>query len=182
MPETESNRSLVSRPAYRQSGVTLIVVLVIMTTVSLLALASMSDTNMQLNMVRNDQFYVNAYRVSISEINAQLDSINANAASEDDEIILSLLDLEPDTPLEVASDEMLGPHADLGAFDQVLEISPSCEVDSCPSPPGFSHSKFTKVYRGSINSIATMSGTGSSSDQSQGFWYLLPQSGVTTFD
>lgn len=160
----------------------MIVVLVIMMSISLLALASMSDTNLQLNMVRNDQFYVNAYRVSNSEINAQIDFVNSNPATEDDNIILSLLELDVDVPLTVGGDEMLGPHTDISAFTQTLEIVPSCQVDSCPSPPGFSHSKFTKVYRGEINSVATMTDSGSRSDQSQGFWYLLPQSGVTTFD
>lgn len=171
------------RPRYaRCDGATLIVVLIIMTTISLLSLASMSDTTMQLNMVRNDQFYVNAYRVSNSEINAQIDSININASTEDDEIILSLLELDLGSTLEVADDELLGPHAGSSAFDQTVGILPVCEIDSCPSPPGYSHSKYTKVYRGEINSIASMSSSASASNQSQGFWYLLPQSGVTTFD
>ncbi len=163
-------------------GATLIVVLVIMTTISLLSLGSMSDTTMQMNMVRNDQFYVNAYRVSNSEINAQVDFINSNPSNDDDQIILSLLEIDLGATLDFAADELLGPHAGSSAFDQTVGIMPLCEIDSCPSPPGFSHSKYTKVYRGQINSIASMSSSAATSNQSQGFWYLLPQSGVTTFD
>lgn len=166
----------------QSAGVTIIVVLVILLTISLLALGSMSNTNLQLSMVRNDQFYVNAYRVAFSEINAQVDAINANDANEEDPIILTLLELGEGVEHPIDGADLLGPHAGTSAFTQTLSMVAVCEPENCPSPPGFTQSKTVKVMRGEVNSLARLGESGALSNQSQAFWYLLPQSGITTFD
>lgn len=164
-----------------ENGSAMLIVLIILTSVSILSLSSMQDLTMQLNMVRNNQFYVNAYHVAYSEINAQLDVVNSNLSTEDDALILELLEQDVD---EMVSFDFVGPHAGAGAYTQTLQIAPSCEAEACPSPPGYSMGSFTKVFRGEIASVARLGNSGSQSNQSQNFWYLLPQSGgpVVTFD
>ncbi len=164
-----------------ENGSAMLIVLVILTSVSILSLSSMQDLTMQLNMVRNNQFYVNAYHVAYSEINAQLDVVNSNAKTADDDLILDLLQQDVD---EMVDFDFVGPHSGAGAYTQTLQIAPSCEAEVCPSPPGYSMGSFTRVFRGEIASVARLGGSGSQSNQSQNFWYLLPQSGghVATFD
>ncbi|MFK7734143.1 MAG: hypothetical protein AB8B48_21150 [Pseudomonadales bacterium] len=164
-----------------EQGSAMLIVLIILTSVSILSLSSMQDLSMQLNMVRNNQFYVNAYHVAYSEINAQLDVINTNSNLEDDALILDLMQQDVD---EMVGFDFVGPHSGAGAYTQTLQIAPSCEAEVCPSPPGYSMGSFTRVLRGEIASVARLGASGSQSNQSQNFWYLLPQSGghVVTFD
>lgn len=161
----------------QQRGAVLIVVLVVMTALSLLAMSSMSDTNIQLAMVKNDQFYLNAHRVALSEINAQLDLINANEPDELDPTILSLLEFDVDQPWEFDADEMLGPHGGIGAFDQTISMAMACDPDDCIAPAGYSIDNQTRTLRVNVQSSASFGDTGARSDQTQGFWFLLPQGG-----
>ncbi len=164
----------------QQSGAVMIVVLIVMTALSLLAMSSVSDTHLQLSMVRNDQLYLNAHRVALSEINAQIDVININPSNELDDLIMDLLEFDVDQLWELESEDLLGPHAGAGAYDQWLALSVACDPDDCLPPPGYSLDDATRVLRGRIQSNASLGDSGARSDQTQSFWYLLPQ-GITTW-
>lgn len=161
----------------------MVVVLVVLSTLSLLAISASYDTDTQFKIVRNDQFVTNAHIAAYSEINAQLDDINLNEPDENDEIILDLIETTVADPWTLKRSELQGPHIDQGAFEQQVQFELLCAPNSCPAPPGYSLSKVTKVLRGRMRSQAELAaGNGSSSDQSQSFWYLLPQNSLYTFE
>lgn len=64
------------RGACEQKGMTLIVVLVILVAMTFLGLGSMSDSNIQVALVRNTQFQNMAFSAAQSEINGQFDVVN----------------------------------------------------------------------------------------------------------
>jgi len=161
----------------------MVVVLVVLSTLSILALSASYDTDTQFKIVRNDQFLSNAHLAAYSEINAQLDQINLNEPDENDEIILDLIEITVADPWMLENTELQGPHIKKGAFEQQVQFELLCAPNVCPAPPGYSLSKVTKVLRGRVRSQAELAvGSGSFSDQSQSFWYLLPQSSLYTFE
>lgn len=171
-----------TRKPAQQRGVVLVIILVILTSVSVLVLSSESETRLESAIVRNTQFKVNAYRVAKSEINAQMQDINANEDADDDYMILQMLYRDNDTPWDLTEKLMLGPEKGVGAYTQEVSFSMLCNPSDCPEPAGFSMSRNTKVMRARIASSARLHDSGAQSAQAQSFWYLLPQSGITTFD
>ena len=171
-----------SRQLSQERGVVLVVILVILSSMSILVLGSGSESRLESAVVRNDQFRINAYRVALSEINAQVQDINNNTATEDDEVILQMIYRDTSVPWKLSEKEIRGPDKGKGAFSQDVSFSVLCEPDFCPAPAGYSMSGTTKVLRGRVSSSARLHDTGAQSSQAQSFWYLLPQSGITTFD
>lgn len=167
---------------HQQQGVVLVIILVILSSMSILVLGSGSESRLESAVVRNDQFRINAYRVALSEINAQVQDINNNTAIEDDDTILQMIYRDTSVPWKLSEKEIRGPNKGKGAFSQDVAFSVLCEPDFCPAPAGYSMSGSTKVLRGQISSSARLHDTGAQSSQIQSFWYLLPQSGITTFD
>lgn len=168
------NSLLIRKRPFRnnQRGVVMVVALVVIAVVSLASVASMQDVNTQSNMVRNEQLSSNAYQVAISEINAQLADINLNAEGVDDPMILTLINQGVEN---YVGQPVLGP--DAPAYAQTLEMASLCEISSCVAPPGYSLVGGDRVLQAEINSVASFPGSVSESDQSQGFWYLLPGTG-----
>lgn len=69
-----------SLPRYtNQSGMTLIIVIVVLLALTLVGLAATDSGNLQRVMVRNNQFRLEAFNNSQSEIEAQIDFYNAQA-------------------------------------------------------------------------------------------------------
>lgn len=165
-----------------QSGVVLVIILVILSSVSILVLGSGAESELESAIVRNDQFRVNAYRVAHTEITAQIQDINGNSATEDDDAILQLLYRDNSVPWKLTESELRGPDKGKGAYSQDVSFSVLCDPAYCPAPAGYSMSDSIKVLRGMVSSDAQLHDTGAQSSQSQSFWYLLPQSGITTFD
>lgn len=165
-----------------QTGMSLVVVLMLLVVLTTISLSLTNDAGSQFQIVRNDQFYANAYHSAYSEINAQLDVINSNEQSEVDNSILWILTADVDTAQPLDADSLVGPHKGVGAFDQTISYTLACNPDNCPSPPGYSLTENTKVLRASIDSTADMVTSGAASRQRQTFWYLLPQTNIITFD
>lgn len=167
-------RALLRSQENSQRGAAMIIALVVVAAVSLIAIAGMQDVNTQSKMVRNEQLHTTAYQVAMSEINAQLDSINLNDSDDLDAIVVTLLNQEVGSFVDQS---MLGPDAGGGAFEQGLMQASLCDIDSCTAPPGYSIGAGTRVLKAEINSVAAFPGATSRSDQTQGFWYLLPGAG-----
>lgn len=171
-----------SDSSIRQRGISLVIVMILLVSLSILAVGSTQDTGLQFKMVRNDQLYTSAYLAAYSEINAQLDVINTNDDDEIDPAIVNLVQLKAGDSIPLEPDSLAGPHQGDSAFDQTVEFVLSCTPDRCPTPPGFTISQMTSVLRARINSRTDMEGSGAASDQSQSFWYLVPQTSLVTFD
>ena len=169
-------RSYRDRPQ-RESGVSLLVVLVLMVTMTILAISTTDDSYLQSQMVRDDQFRTSAYQAAYSEINAQLGVINSNDPGEIDPLILDLYSAPVKMLQHFPDAALAGPHKNEGAFDQTVSYRLACNPADCPSPPGFSYSGVTKVIYGTIESEAEVISSSISSDQIQTFWYLIPQDG-----
>lgn len=173
-----------------QRGSTLIVVLVILVVMTFLGLGAMSDTNLQLAMVRNSQFQTGVYTAALTEINAQLDDINNNAEADTDQIILDLVQ-SPTTlsdGVESRSLSSQGAQADGHDFDLLLgsvlgddaqHYATSLSVTE-PNANSFlpvegmslSPDSTVKWLVMEFDSSASITNTGTRSDQIQGFKYL----------
>lgn len=170
-----------------QRGMTLIVVLVILTAMTFLGLAAMSDSNMQLSMVRNSQLENMAYSAAMTEINAQIDLINAPGSGVNDPAIIAVVaaapnDLNGDGIAETQIDTtnaalgMLAPAVLGGAaagINQTLTLTQP-NPDSQPIAENFSidpNSGFRwRMFE--FNSVVDIENTASNSDQTQGIQYL----------
>jgi|GEM_PF-4815211 len=160
MRQTITIRELGRSGRRAQSGMSLVVVLILVVALTTLSLTVSQDSSTQFNIVRNSQFYSNAYHAAYSEINAQLNVINSNDQTAVDDSILWLLAGEVNEPKLVPSTSLAGPHKGVGAFDQEVSFTLACDPTNCPSPPGYSLNKNTKVLRASIDSVADMPESG----------------------
>ena len=187
-------------PPRKQSGATLIVVMVILLVMTLLGLASTADSRLQLIMARNSQFQTAAHTAALSEINAQIDDINRTTGDVDD-IIRNLLNATPsiDTNTNITSRQLrsgidsdnaitrflLGstasgsiPEAILGDnkdhYDSSLIIrEPDINVRLPVSGMSLGESG-VKWRRMEFESMAQLNSTDFKSEQVQGFRYLAP--------
>jgi|GEM_PF-2960505 len=173
-----------------QRGATLIVVLVILIVMTFLGLGAMSDTNLQLAMVRNSQFQTGVYTAALTEINAQLDVINNNSESDTDQLILDLVQTPTalNDGVESRSLNSQGAEADGHDFDLLLasvlgddaeHYNTSLSITE-PNANSFlpvegmslSPDSTVKWLVMEFNSTASIANTGTQSDQVQGFKYL----------
>jgi len=161
----------------KESGVSLLVVLVMMVSMTILAISTTDDSYLQSQMVKDDQFRTSAYQAAYSEINAQLGVINSNDSGEIDQLILDLYSAPVKILQKFPDADLAGPHKNEGPFNQSVSYRLACKPADCPSPPGFSLSGVTKVIYGTIESQAEVINSSISSDQTQTFWYLIPQDG-----
>lgn len=187
-------------PPRKQSGATLIVVMVILLVMTLLGLASTADSRLQLIMARNSQFQTAAHTAALSEINAQIDDINRTTGDVDD-IIRNLLNATPsiDTNTSITSRQLrsgigsdnaitrflLGstasgnnPQAILGSYKDDYDSSliirePDINVRLPVSGMSLGESGI-KWRRMEFESMAQLKSIDFKSEQVQGFRYLAP--------
>ena len=190
-------------PPRKQSGATLIVVMVILLVMTLLGLASTADSRLQLIMARNSQFQTAAHTAALSEINAQIDDINRTTGDVDD-IIRNLLNATPsiDTNTSITSRQLrsgidsdnaitrfllgrLGstasgttPREILGSYKDDYDSSliirePDINVRLPVSGMSLGESG-VKWRRMEFESMAQLKSTDFKSEQVQGFRYLAP--------
>lgn len=190
-------------PPRKQSGATLIVVMVILLVMTLLGLASTADSRLQLIMARNSQFQTAAHTAALSEINAQIDDINRTTGDVDD-IIRNLLNATPsiDTNTSITSRQLrsgidsdnaitrflrglLGstasgsnPQAILGSYKDDYDSSliirePDINVRLPVSGMSLGESG-VKWRRMEFESMAQLKSIDFKSEQVQGFRYLAP--------
>lgn len=182
-----------TRVSFRQRGSTLVVVLVILIAMTFLGLGAMSDTNLQLSMVRNSQFQTGAYITALTEINGQLDAINDNAESDTDQIILDLVQTNTtvdattgferrslaarttqdpaDRDFALLLDGILGDDAD--SYTLAMTVTePNANSFLPVEGMSLSPDSTVKWLVMEFNSRATIDNTGTTSDQIQGFRYL----------
>ena len=186
-------------PPRKQSGATLIVVMVILLVMTLLGLASTADSRLQLIMARNSQFQTAAHTAALSEINAQIDDINRTTGDVDD-IIRNLLNATPsiDTNTSITSRQLRSgidsdnaitrflrgpasgttPQAILGDYKDDYDSSliirePDINVRLPVSGMSLGESG-VKWRRMEFESMAQLKSIDFKSEQVQGFRYLAP--------
>lgn len=162
----------------KQQGITLIVTLVILVAMTTLGLSSIRSTSIQQAIIKNTQFLMSARNTSKTEINGQLDNININAPSADDDIIQDIIDAGANNEFTVA-DTTAGNSNTTNltttqvAYGQKVTMTMNCRA--CPAPTGgFSYGIGVQALTATINSEAALNNTAASSTQEQGFWYLVP--------
>ena len=161
-----------------QSGITLVVVLVILIAMTFLGLGAMSDSNLQLHMVRNTQLQNMVHSASLTEINAQIDSINTNDTEMEDLVIRDVLQsptnqLTSDDGLFLFTPQILGNQVSDG-LEQDLTLTQLNPGVSTQLTVGFSSDSDVQWRYFEFASSTEINGTASASNQTQGFRYLLP--------
>ena len=167
-----------------QSGITLVVVMIILIAMTFLGLGAMSDSNLQFSMVKNVQLQNMAHSASITEVNAQIDVINSNPPGAVDQVILDVVQAPPQV-----IDGLQASQVDLGAaanlllpgvlgtvadgLDQDLTLTQP-NVNFTPLVEGYSISPDSSVtwLHMRFDSNVTINNTASSSNQTQGFRYI----------
>ncbi len=164
-------------PSTKQNGAALLVALIALIVLTVLGVTTMSDIMNQSTVVRNEQFRQTVFYAASSELNVQIDDVNRNAQSEDDQIINSLLesswngenmslviDRDSAQPLMTTPENVILQDADITGNRR--------DAFGCP---GESIGK-VKVMAGDINVTATLDdGLGSiRSVQTQRYVYCWP--------
>lgn len=163
----------------RQTGATLIVVLVILIAMTFLGLGAMSDTNLQLAMVRNSQLQNSAHTVALSETEAQIDVINSNAEGTTDEVIADLVSVDivdgfrSTSPAKLITDILGYEYEDEMPYETTLTLEEP-NAGAIINIPGYSISSDStvKLLAMQFRSTATVENTNNTSEQVQGFLYL----------
>jgi Tfp pilus assembly protein PilX len=162
----------------QQKGATLIITLVVLTAMTILGISSIRNTSIHQLIVKNTQMLFSARKTAFTEINGQLDIINTNHKSENDQIITDLLnDADGKLPIADTSGESNNTPEKLAvnhaAMGQTVSVTLVCKACTVPVG-GFSIGTGLSAVIGVINSQATIENNATQSTQEQIFWYLIP--------
>ena len=166
----------------RQAGSAMIISLIVLSAITILGMATFKTTNTQQVVLRNTQLISMAVNTATSEINAQISAINSNDGSDDDPIILRVLDAGGADYDIVANAnpangiQLFSPQT---RFTQDVNMRlMSEEAVNVPSGNTENIGKAgIKSLSIEIQSTATLGTTSASSTQIQGYSYITP-SGV----
>lgn len=175
----------------RQKGATLIVVMVLLIVMTFLGLGGMSNSNLQLSMVRNSQMQTSAYTAALTEINAQMNVINSNAQGADDQLIIDLVNAAPEPDgsriltgvvapdpaqpeFEILLDDVLEA-ADYAAYDTTLSVVQISSIGGAVSGFRINNAPVDLLPMQFISNVSVKN-TGAQSVQVQAFNYMAPAS------
>jgi len=154
-----------------QNGAVLIVSLVMLTILTIIAIGTISDTNLQSNMARNNQISLNAFNLALSELKAQFQSSKDNGQIDGMNYQQKLSDIyQTETPHEILPADMLMASPD-NKFTQTGSIS-FIREGICGGGNEIGNSAL--IYE--VNSTSRLDNTGINSDQSFGICYPNPNS------
>lgn len=152
------------------NGAVLIVSLVMLTILTIIAVGTMTDTNLQTNMARNSQISLRAFNVALSELKAQFqasrDNDLINNGQSYQQVLSDVYQREQDHVLIPADLQMSG--AD-NPFAQTVTIS-FLREGICGGGNEIGGSAL--IYE--INATSMLDNTGINSDQSFGICYPNP--------
>jgi len=163
-----------------QQGAALIVALVALLILTVLGVTTMTDVLNQSSVVRNEQFRQQVFYAASSELNVQINSVNDNAQSEDDEIILDLMEsgvFGGEMVMEISNDN--GDDSPKFMTEPVGVILSDAEINGVRADrfgcPGESIGKIN-VLAGNINTTAKLDDGRESikSAQTQRYVYCWP--------
>jgi type II secretory pathway pseudopilin PulG len=150
-----------------QNGAVLIVSLVMLTILTIIAIGTITDTNLQSNMARNNQISLRAFNVALSELKAQFQSSKDNGQIDEMPYQQKLSDIyQTETPHDILQADMLIASPD---FTQTGTIS-FLREGVCGGGNEIGNSAL--IYE--VNSTSRLDNTGINSDQSFGICYPNP--------
>lgn len=154
-----------------QSGAVLIVSLVMLTILTIIAVGTITDTNLQANMARNSQISLRAFNVALSELKAQFQASRDNDQIEGMSYQQMLSDVyQRETDHQVLPADFQMASAD-NPFTQTVTIS-FIREGICGGGNEIGGSAL--IYE--INATSMLDNTGINSDQSFGICYPNPNS------
>lgn len=162
-----------------QSGVALLISIVVMLALTVLALAATNSNQTQAFMVRNAQFRLETFNASFTEIDGQIDFINERPIADGiPEVIAALIDSPPGTDVNTdgtgaitAIDLEFQARAELGYMDQQLSKAyrAPCAVTGSDLGEGVARIRCDEII---MTSSATLINSGDvRSDQNQSYEY-----------
>lgn len=154
-----------------QSGAVLIVSLVMLTILTIIAVGTITDTNLQANMARNSQISLRAFNVALSELKAQFQASRDNDLIDGASYQQTLSDVyQTETDFVVPLADLQMASAD-NPFTQTVTIS-FIREGICGGGNEIGGSAL--IYE--INATSMLDNTGINSDQSFGICYPNPNS------
>jgi hypothetical protein len=165
------NRSSLTQNATgnAQRGAVLIVSLVMLTILTIIAVGTITDTNMQSNMARNSQISLRAFNVALSELKAQFQASRDNEQINDvayQQLLSNIYQTNTDHVVEPADLQM---NTADNPFTQGVTIS-FIREGVCGGGNEIGGSAL--IFE--INSTSSLDNTGINSDQSFGVCYPNP--------
>jgi len=153
----------------RSQGAVLIVSLILLMIMTLIGVAAIDTSSLQSQMSRNSLYARNLYQKSLSEIEAQYEKMKGSQYLTDVLTASPLASKGNDPGVEIA-DTAVETYDAGDPYSQSVVISFS---GNGPPPSGYSLGLFIgKNFE--VDSISSVSGTGSQSDQTQGMNYPAP--------
>ena len=155
-----------------QRGAVLIISLVMLTILTIIALGTMTDTNLQANMARNSQISLRVFNLSLSELKAQFQASESNSQMDGKDYLQTLSDVyQTESSFAIPEADLLMTSAD-NPFKQEVNIrfvrEGSCGGGNEIGATGliFEMDSYSELDNGK--------GTGINSDQSFGLCYPNP--------
>jgi len=173
----------------RQKGTTLVVVMVVLVVMTFLGLGAMSDTNIQLSMVRNSQLQSVVHTATQTELQAQINAINANPVGASDQVMINLVNAnlaagairtlnigDGSGAFELLFDDLIGTSEYNNLYSLGDVVLTQIGVNNVQPVIGFSIDNGQLISATPITvelqSTLTINNTRTSSTQVQGFNYL----------
>lgn len=156
--------------SYQKSqGAVLLVSLVLLTAMTIIGVAAIDSSSLQSQMARNSLYAQNLYQKSLSEIEAQYEKLKGSDYLTS--VLTAVTTVGPDNdPGLTIGDYSAETHDPNDAYTQAVTVS---FTGNGPPPSGYSVGIFIgKNFE--VNSVSTVAGTGSESDQTQGLNYPAP--------
>lgn len=174
MSGLSTTRSYHSLPTKRKSqrGAVLIISLVMLTILTIIAVGTMTDTNLQTNMARNSQISLRAFNLTLSELKAQFNASQANSQMNGAPYLDTLANVyQTQNPFTIPQADLLMTAAD-NPFTQDAVIR-FVREGSCGG--GNEIGATGLIFEvDSTSELVTGNGSGINSDQSFGLCYPNP--------
>lgn len=154
---------------HKSQGAVLLVSLVLLTAMTIIGVASIDSATLQSQMARNSLYAQNLYQKSLSEIEAQYEKLKGSDYLTS--ILTAVTTIGPDNDPGISiTDANVETHDVNDAYTQSVSVA---FTGNGPPPSGYSVGIFIgKNFE--VNSVSTVTGTGSTSDQTQGLNYPAP--------
>lgn len=164
---TQHPRNGLHHPPNKQKGATLLVSLVLLLLLTIIGISSIEDVSLQSNMVRNSQFKMQAFNVALSESSAQYEGLT--------DLFLQPL-METKSSYAFSQEELAMASAD-NPFVQSAAINFVGNAGGfvARGPAGANGMGIFDTYYFEINSQASLTNTGTQSNQIQGFQNIGPK-------
>lgn len=159
----------------KSSGAALLVSLILLLIMTLIGISAVDNVTLQSQMVRNSQWAQDTYQIALSEIQKRIKDMNEMNLDDDEVYLADYLNEVMTAPDDTISYSSSDPEFELIDASALASQSVSVGYQGIGAPPsGYEIGDFVGQLF-TLNSVATATGSGVDSDQTQGFNYPAPK-------